>query len=147
MEQMQAYTGQFNDAVAARVWRLNLQLSTEVLNEAADRIAALGLDVKEYFVLDGVEERPYPAELARCLSIPRPSMTLHLKNLQAKGFLVRNIDPVDQRRHRLELTEAGRTAVTGARAILHGQYGQRLVRLSDAEQTQFAALLEKLTAL
>ena len=133
-------------ADAARIWRLNFQLSTEVLNEAASEIEALGLEAKEFFVLDGVEERPYPAELARYLSMPKPTMTLYLKNLQGKGFIVRAIDLQDLRRHRLELTASGRETVTQARAIFSGWYGERLGRLSRREQGEFAKLLEKLTS-
>jgi DNA-binding MarR family transcriptional regulator len=130
---------------AARIWRLNLQLSTELLKEAASGIEALGLEPKEFFVLDAVEERPYPAELARGLSMPKPTMTLYLRSLQAKGFLARGIDAQDLRRHRLELTAAGRETLTRARAILTSCYGERLVRLSSHEQSEFARLLQKLT--
>lgn len=130
---------------AARIWRLNLQLSTELLNEAAAEIEALGLEAKEFFVLDGIEARPYPAELARCLSMPKPSMTLYLKHLQGKGFLVRRIDSQDLRRHRLKLTASGRTTLTQARAVLSDHYGARLARLSGGERDEFARTLEKLT--
>lgn len=129
---------------AARVFRLTLQLSTETLNGAASEIEALGMEVKAFFVLDGVEERPYPAELSRHLSIPRPTMTLYLKNLQARGFIVRAIDPQDLRRHRLELTASGRDVLARAREHLFGRYRDRLLRLSPEEQTEFARLLEKL---
>jgi DNA-binding MarR family transcriptional regulator len=134
-----------NEVDAARIFRLNLQLSTETLNAATPEIEALGLDAKEFFVLDGVEERPYPAELARHLSMPKPTITLYLKNLQRKGLIGRAIDPQDLRRHHLELTASGREVVTQARGILSGRYGKQLSRLSRSEQGEFAKLLEKLT--
>src|SRR5690349_10055681 len=114
----------------ARIFRLNLRLSTETLAAAAPEIEAVGLEPKEFFVLDGLEERPYPAELARHLSMPKPTVTLYLKNLQGRGLIVRAIDRQDMRRHRLELTELGRETVTSARAILSARYGERLARLS-----------------
>ena len=129
---------------ATRIWRLNFQLSTGVLDEAAAEIEALGVEVKAFFVLDGVEEQPYPAQLANRLSIPRPTMTLYLKDLEAKGFLSRAIDPGDLRRHRLRLTDSGRTTVAKARAILSRCYGRRLDRLSGPERAAFSTLLEKL---
>jgi DNA-binding MarR family transcriptional regulator len=135
-----------NEADAARIFRLNFRFSTEVLNEAAPEIEASGLEPKEFFVLDGVEERPYPAELARYLSMPKPTITLYLKNLQGKGFIVRTIDEQDLRRHRLELTASGRRTVTKARAALSCRYAERLGRLSPSEQGEFAALLEKLVS-
>ncbi|MEO9337140.1 MarR family transcriptional regulator [Mesorhizobium sp. SB112] len=134
------------EADAARIFRLNLQLSTETLTAAVPEIEALGLEAKEFFVLDGLEERPYPAELARHLSIPKPTVTLYLKTLQGKGLMARAIDSNDLRRHRLELTEAGRETLTQARAILADRYGERLARLSRREQDEFAKLLEKLSS-
>ena len=130
---------------AARIWRMTFRFSTEALNAAAPDIEALHLEAKEFFVLDGIEERPYPAELARYLSMPKPSMSLYLKGLEAKGFIARAIDPQDLRRHRLELTASGRETVVKARAVLSDRYADRLARLSSSEQDDFARLLEKLT--
>ncbi|UHD45806.1 MarR family transcriptional regulator [Aureimonas altamirensis] len=135
-----------NEADAARIFRLNLQLSTETLTAAAPEIEALGLEAKEFFVLDGLEERPYPAELARHLSMPKPTVTLYLKNLQAKGLIGRAIDAQDLRRHRLELTALGLETLTQARASLARCYGERLARLSGRERGEFAKLLEKLSS-
>lgn len=129
---------------ASRIFRLNLQLSTETLTAATPEIEALGLEAKEFFVLDGVEERPYPAELARHLSMPKPTITLYLKNLEGKGFVARAIDAQDLRRHRLELTKLGRQRVTQARACLAHRYGEKLSRLNRREQIDFAKLLEKI---
>ncbi len=135
-----------NLAEAARIFRLNLQLSTETLIAAAPEIEALGLDAKEFFVLDGLEERAYPAELARHLSMPKPTITLYLKSLQGKGFIVRAIDARDLRRHRLDLTKLGYQTITQARASLASRYGERLSRLSRREQIEFAKLLEKIVS-
>jgi DNA-binding MarR family transcriptional regulator len=134
------------EADAARTFRLNLQLSTETLAAAAPEIEALGLEAKEFFVLDALEERPYPAELARRLSMPKPTVTLYLKNLEARGLIVRAIDARDLRRHRLEMTALGLQTVAQARAILARRYGERLALLSAREQVEFAKLLEKLNS-
>lgn len=146
MEHFQGSGLPLEEADAARIFRLNLQLSTETLTAAAPEIEALGLEPKEFFVLDGLEERFYPAELARHLSMPKPTVTLHLKNLEAKGLIARAIDAQDLRRHRLELTTSGLQTVVQARAVLAKHYGQRLARLSRREQTAFAKLLEKLNS-
>jgi DNA-binding MarR family transcriptional regulator len=133
-----------NDEDVGRIFRLNLQLSTETLTAAAPEIEALGLEAKEFFVLDGLQDRPYPAELARHLSMPKPTVTLYLKNLEGKGLIARAIDSNDLRRHRLELTKTGRDTLTQARAILSRRYAERLARLNSREQAEFANLLEKL---
>lgn len=128
----------------AWIFRLNLRLSTETLTAAAAEIEALGLEPKLFFVLDGLEEHPYPAELARYLSMPKPTITAHLKNFEAEGLIARAIDPQDLRRHRLELTEAGRERLSNARGVLTRRYGERLARLDPEEQTVLANLLEKM---
>ena len=130
---------------AEEIFRLNLQLSTETLTEAAPEIEALGLEAKEFFVLDGLEERPYPAELAHHLSMPRPTVTLYLKALEGNGLIRRTIDPKDMRRHRLDYTEQGRETLLEARAILARIYGARLARLTTSEQAAFRRLLEKMS--
>ena len=133
-------------ANAARVWQLNFLFSTEVLTDAASEIEALGLEPKEFFVLDGIPDRPYPADLSRHLSIAKPSITLFLKKLQAKGLIDRVIDPDDLRRHRLAPTRTGLVMLDRARKILVKHYAERLRRLSPKEQEEFSILLLKLTA-
>lgn len=128
----------------ARVWGLNFRLSTGILDDAAAEMQALGLEVKEFFVLDGVDEQPYPAQIAQRLAMSRPTMTLHLRNLEEKGFLLREIDPTDLRRHRLGLTSKGKVVTRKARKVLSDRYAARLARLDDAEQAEFSRLLEKL---
>jgi DNA-binding MarR family transcriptional regulator len=145
MESNTLVAAQKNSPLATIVWKLTLKLSKDLLIEAAAQIEAVGIEAKEFFVLDAVTDQPYPAELAKHLSMPKPTVTLYLKNLEAHGFIGRVIDRSDLRRHRLELTPLGRKTVTQSRAILTACYAKRLNRLSESEQRDFATLLEKLT--
>ncbi len=145
MELIPARPSRKKSPYAAIVWKLNLKLSKDLLIEAAAEIEAFGIEAKEFFVLDAVTDHPYPAELAKHLSMPKPTVTLYLKNLEALGFLGRVLDQRDLRRHRLELTALGRKTVTQSRAILTACYAKRLSRLSESEQRNFATLLENLT--
>jgi DNA-binding MarR family transcriptional regulator len=129
----------------AYVWALNFRLSTGVLNDATIEIEELGIEAKEFFVLDGVDEQPYPAQIATRLAMSRPAVTLHLRNLERKGLLRREIDPVDLRRHRLILTEKGEDITAKARNVLSEKYAARLARLDGDERSEFSKLLEKLT--
>ena len=70
---------------------------------------------------------------------------LYLKRLEGAGFLRREIDASDLRRYRLSVTPAGRNVVTRGFALLSEAFGERLSRLSAAEQTQLNQLLEKLS--
>ena len=127
-------------------WGLSFRLSTAVLSEATSEIEALGIEVKEYFVLDGVDLLPYPAQIAERLSISRPAVALHLRNLERKGLLQRAVEPTDLRRFRLSLTAEGRAVADEARQILSEKFCKRLDRLSAVEREAFSAILTTLVA-
>ena len=67
-----------------------------------------------------------------------------MKSLEAAGFVRREIDTTDLRRHRLLVTAAGRKVMTRGLALLSEAYGARLGRLSGAEQVELKRLLETL---
>jgi DNA-binding MarR family transcriptional regulator len=77
--------------------------------------------------------------------MPKPTVTVYLKRLVAAHFVRREIDAGDLRRHRLDLTPAGRKVMVRGLALLSGAFGARLSRLSAAEQAQLVTFLEKLT--
>ncbi|HKU44551.1 MAG TPA: MarR family transcriptional regulator, partial [Polyangiales bacterium] len=79
------------------------------------------------------------------LSMPKATVTVYVKSLEAAGLVRRQIDPDDLRRHRLTITPAGRKVVTKGLALLSDAFEARLARLSAAEQAQFGSLLEKLS--
>ena len=107
-------------------------------------ICALGLESKELFLLAEIDEHPYPAELAATLSMPKATVTVYLKRLEAAGFVRREIDPADLRRHRLLLTPAGRQVAADGLALLSGEFDKRLGRLTAAQQKELKHLLEKI---
>ena len=128
-----------------RIWSLNYRLLMSVIINVAPDITELGLETKELFVLAEVDAHPHPAELADVLCMPKPSVTMYVKRLEAAGFLRREIDGADLRRHRLILTPEGRKTMTRGLALLSKAFGSRLARLKPAQQLQLAALLEKLS--
>jgi DNA-binding MarR family transcriptional regulator len=129
---------------AAKVWSLNYRLLSSIITGVAPQLEAMGLEAKELFMLAAIDEHPHPAALADTLCMPKPTVTVYLKRLEAVGFVRREIDPGDLRRHRLSVTAAGRKVLTRGRTLLSEAFGLRLARLSTAEQTQLTALLEKL---
>jgi DNA-binding MarR family transcriptional regulator len=128
----------------AKVWSLNYRLIMSVITTVAPDIAALGLETKELFLLSEVDAHPYPAELATHLLMPKPTVTVYVKRLEAAGFLRREIDATDLRRHRLVVTATGRKAISRGLALLSDGFGARLERLSVAERKTLQGLLEKL---
>ena len=127
---------------AAKIWSLNYRLLVSVIASVEADITALGLDSKELFLLAEVDEHPYPAELAATMCMPKATVTLYLKRLEAAGFVRRQIDPADLRRHRLQLTPAGRQATKDGLALLSDAFGKRLERLTRAQQKELKNLLE-----
>jgi MarR family transcriptional regulator, temperature-dependent positive regulator of motility len=129
---------------AAKVWSLNYRVLVSVISSVEADITALGLDSKELFLLAEIDEHPYPAELAATLSMPKPTVTLYLKRLEAAGFVRREIDTTDLRRHRLQLTPAGRQATNDGLALLSHAFGKRMERLTRAQQKELNKLLEQI---
>ena len=126
---------------AAKVWSLNYRLLLSVVSYVEPDISALGLDSKELFLLAEIDEHPYPAELATTLNMPKATVTVYLKRLEAAGFVRREIDPTDLRRHRLLLTPAGRQATAGGLALLSDAFDERLERLTVAQRKDLKNLL------
>jgi DNA-binding MarR family transcriptional regulator len=129
---------------AAKVWSLNYRLLLSVISAAEAGINALGLESKELFLLAEIDEHPYPAELASTLNMPKATVTLYLKRLEAAGFIRREIDSADLRRHRLLLTPAGRQAAKDGLALLSDAFDERLGRLTAKQQNELKNLLEKI---
>jgi DNA-binding MarR family transcriptional regulator len=129
---------------AAKIWSLNYRVLLSVITCAEADICALGLESKELFLLAEIDEHPYPAELATTLSMPKATVTVYLKRLEAAGFVHREIDPADLRRHRLLLTAAGRKVAADGLALLSAEFNKRLGRLTVAQQKELKGLLERI---
>ena len=129
----------------AKMWSLNYRLLMSVITSVAPAISELGIDPKELFLLSEVDDHPHPAALAEILVMPKPTVTLYVKRLEAAGFLKRTIDATDLRRHRLTLTPEGRKTMTRGLALMSDAFGHRLGRLTAAQQAELKALLEKLS--
>lgn len=132
------------DDDGARIWSLNYRLSTLVLGEATPRIEACGIEPKEFFVLDGIHDLAYPAAVAERLSMSRPTITLHVRNLERKGLVTRAVDQSDLRRHRLTLSREGLEVLGKSRQSVSQAYAARLGRLDSVERECFEGLLAKL---
>ncbi|MCV7437807.1 MarR family winged helix-turn-helix transcriptional regulator [Mycobacterium seoulense] len=129
---------------AAKIWSLNYRVLLSVISCAEAEICALGLESKELFLLAEIDEHPYPAELAATLSMPKATVTVYLKRLEAAGFVRREIDASDLRRHRLLLTPAGRKAATDGLALLSAEFDKRLGRLTAGQRKDLKNLLERI---
>jgi DNA-binding MarR family transcriptional regulator len=131
-------------ADAAKIWSLNYRLLLSVISSVEADLTALGVESKELFLLAEIDEHPYPAELAATMCMPKATVTVYLKRLEAAGFVRREIDPTDLRRHRLLLTPTGRQATADGLAVLAKAFDARIGRLNPAQQKELKNLLERI---
>jgi DNA-binding MarR family transcriptional regulator len=128
----------------AKIWGLHYKLVGSVIIEIAPSLNELGLEPKELFLLAELDTHPHPAALAETLCIPKPSVTVYLKRLEAAGLVTREIDSSDLRRHKLSLTADGRRMMAQGQGLLMKAFGARIGRLSAARQGELKVLLEQL---
>jgi len=126
------------------LWTLNLKVMTSLMADVAPRIRALRLEMKEFLLLGKLDEHPNPADLARALVTPKPSVTFMVKRMEALGYLRRELQSDDLRRFRLTLTPSGRSAMERARDIFDEEFGRRLSRLTQAQRAQLMRLFERM---
>ncbi|TKA02134.1 MarR family winged helix-turn-helix transcriptional regulator [Actinacidiphila oryziradicis] len=128
----------------AQLWTLNQRLLSVVMDACSGDLAELGVETKEFFVLAEVAASPYPAEIAAALMIPKASVTVYVRNLVAKGFMRREIDDEDLRRHRLTLTAEGKEARDRALSALAAEYDRRLARITPQDRTELRRILQEM---
>jgi DNA-binding MarR family transcriptional regulator len=126
--------------ILANLW----QLIQSVLDDSEPDMEALGLSPKALFLLAAVEEHPFPAEIARKMHLPPPTVTYMVKQLEEKGFLERRAEPGDLRKFRLVQTVAGRKAIVQCQEVLGLVLGQRLQRLDLEDLVTFDEIVKRL---
>ena len=126
--------------ILANLW----QLIQSVLDDSEPDMEALGLSPKAFFLLAAILEHPFPAEIARRMHLPPPTVTYLVKQLEEKGFLERRAEPGDLRKFRLVQTVAGREALDQGQEILGLVLGQRLRRLDREEIITFDKIVKRL---
>jgi len=77
------------------------------------QILPFGASLKQYFVLRQLDKVDYlnPSQIATVLFCDRPTATVIIRNLENKGWVSRQRDPLNLKRHRISLTPAGREKV------------------------------------
>jgi DNA-binding MarR family transcriptional regulator len=127
-----------------QLWTLNFELLMSVLAEVEPQVQEHGLEMKEFFLLSKLDQHPNPADLARALLTPKPTVTFMVKRMEAAGHIRRAMQPEDLRRFRLTLTPSGRKAMEAARQILDQAFGRRLARLTVAQRAELMRALERM---
>lgn len=114
-----------------------LRLSRRLRNEAQ----RAGLSAQDAIVLSLVKMNPGigVSALAEAEQTAKPTMSGHVKRLEAEGLLTRMVDAEDGRRCGLTLTPAGVSKLEQIRAQRNDWLAKRLARLEPAERQQIAA--------
>jgi DNA-binding MarR family transcriptional regulator len=126
--------------ILADLW----QLIQAVMDDSEPELEALGLSPKAFFLLAAVEEHPFPAQLARRMHLPPPTVTYLIKQLESGGFLERRAEPGDLRKFRLVITDAGRMALQRGRQALGDVLGERLRRIDREDVLAFDRIVKRL---
>jgi len=111
-------------------------------------LSASGLRWPEFAVLHHLDAQGATDQrgLARALRIHPSNLVAVLDQMERRDLLARRADPADRRRHRVELTGAGRSALARAREETERAELELLAPLSPRERRRFHALLVRLTA-
>ena len=99
-----------------------------------------GLSVQDALILGYVRKHPGAgvSELADADQISRPTMSAHVKRLEAAGWLTRSDDAEDGRRSGLAVTPAGARKLEAIQRLRNDWLSARLARLTDAERERLA---------
>ena len=108
------------------------------LRQEAQRAGSSALDA---LILGYIRRRPGVgvSELAQAEQISRPSMSGHIKRLEAAGWIQRCGDQEDGRRSGLQITPAGEAQLDAVRQRRNDWLADRLARLTPEARAALAA--------
>jgi len=119
------------------------RLAKQVMRRADPEL--LGMDLRLLMALtylrdhDGAPQQ----ELVDALCMDAKNVVLLLNELEDRDYLVRRRDPEDRRRHRVQITEAGREALARARNHIDDIENQVLGALDPDEREALVTLLAR----
>ena len=101
----------------------------------------VGLSAQEALILGYLKRNPGAgvSELADFEQISRPTMSSHVKRLEAAGWITRSDDAQDGRRQGLSVTPAGARKHEAIQRRRSDWLAERLVRLTPAEREALMA--------
>jgi len=116
------------------------------LRQAAQKA---GVSAQDALLLGQIQRGPGigVCELAEAEHTSRPTMSSHVKRLEAAGWIVRRDDAEDGRRSGLIITPAGERQLEAIRRHRNDWLAARLSRLSAAERKRLAEAAEPLLKL
>jgi DNA-binding MarR family transcriptional regulator len=104
------------------------------LNKLAMRTtpeSAMGMSIRHYMALYNIPDELPQQQLAEMLCIDANNTVILLNELEAAGWVHRDRDPADRRRHVVRLTDAGREALRRAQEARETVEDEVLAHLSE----------------
>jgi DNA-binding MarR family transcriptional regulator len=136
---------------------LDLQSLAEALRPALLKVsrrlrqesAKAGVSAQDAMLMGSILKNPGigVSALAEAEQTSKPTMSSHVKRLEAAGWIMRRDHDEDGRRTGLEVTPAGRRQMEAVRRRRNDWLAARLKRLSEAERERLAAAAEPLLKL
>jgi DNA-binding MarR family transcriptional regulator len=119
------------------------QLNRVVYRRATEDV--IGMKLKQLITLELLvkNEGCLQQELGATLMVDPNNCVLLLNDLDERGYVERQRDPKDRRRHIVVITASGQKALAKAEAKLEALEGEVLVNLEPAEREQLRELLAK----
>lgn len=141
-----ATVAQDNALALAEKLRPALLRVSRRLRQEAQRLGASALDA---MLLGHIKRTPGigVSEMAELEHMSKPSMSGHIKRLEAAGWIVRVEDMQDGRRSGLTLTDDGLRQMAAIRQLRNDWLAARLNRLPPAQRRQLEDAIEPLLAL
>lgn len=114
-----------------------------------DMLADVGITEQQWRVLRVLDESgpSDPTRIADASSLLLPSLTRILQKLEAKGFIVRETDPVDRRRQIVKITAAGAQLIADNRETSLALTRMVEERMGSEKHELLLDLLNELSAL
>jgi MarR family transcriptional regulator, temperature-dependent positive regulator of motility len=127
---------------AASVAVLVTRLSRLVYRRVDEQ--ALGMHLKSFVTLSQLREGPMSQQaLGEVCALDANLLVLLLNELEQAGFVARRRDPADRRRHIVELTPTGRTALERAERYIGSLEDDVLAALTPEERVQLGELMSR----
>lgn len=122
-----------------------LRVSRRLRQEAS----RAGLSAQDALLLGAIQKRPGigVSELAELDQTSKPTMSSHVKRLEAAGWIERRGDVQDARRAGLVVTSSGARQIEAIRRLRNDWLTARLSRLSPDERDRLSAAVAPLLEL
>jgi DNA-binding MarR family transcriptional regulator len=124
---------------------LLMHLGRDVDARLRTQLSAYGLSPRHGFTLSHLCENGPTSQqsLLEVLDVDPSVLVAILNDLENAGFAERKRDPEDRRRHIVEMSEQGRTALTAIEGTIDTIERELLADLSPADADQLRSLLSK----